>query len=161
MGFQWRGRRHCERAARSLSLRLDGELSELEEVALDRHLVGCVACRTLAAETAAFTALLRAAPLVGLDHELRVELPRRPRRARAVRHAAAAAVVLGTLAAAGAGALVTADSAERSGQGPSALVFSSDHEQWSYALMQQLRLEPWRRATVVATAPPLVGRVLL
>jgi hypothetical protein len=40
-------------------------------------------------------------------------------------------------------------------------VFTSDHEQWSYALMQQLRLEPWRRATVVETPAPLVRRVLL
>jgi anti-sigma factor RsiW len=87
----------CERARQWASSLLDGELSELEQAMLGRHLGSCAACRgwLAAAETA--TALLRAAPLerpsrsvapaVRADSEV-------SRRAR-ISAVAAAALVLG------------------------------------------------------------------
>ena len=63
----------CERARRALSLRLDEELSELEEGALESHLALCAHCGAFAADVAAATSALRAAPLETLGR--RIELP--------------------------------------------------------------------------------------
>jgi anti-sigma factor RsiW len=49
----------CDRAREWSSLRLDGELSQLERALLDAHLARCAACRSFAAETAAYTLELR------------------------------------------------------------------------------------------------------
>jgi hypothetical protein len=49
----------CDRAREWSSLRLDGELSELEQALLDAHLAGCADCQAFAAEAAAFTLQLR------------------------------------------------------------------------------------------------------
>ena len=46
-----------------VSLRLDGELSELEEAMLRRHVAGCGDCQAFAATAESFTSLLRSAPL--------------------------------------------------------------------------------------------------
>ncbi len=82
----------CDRARQWLSLRLDGELSELEQALLAAHLERCDACRTFEAETAALTAALRAAPLERLQP---IALPRRRRvSARAFQAGAAAAAVV-------------------------------------------------------------------
>jgi predicted anti-sigma-YlaC factor YlaD len=59
----------CERARTWLSLRLDGELSELEGALLDAHLERCNTCRATAAAIEATTSAIRSAP---------VELPLRP-----------------------------------------------------------------------------------
>ncbi len=93
----------CERARSWASLRLDGELSELESAFLDAHLSRCSPCRAFAhgveevAAALAAACLERPAPLALL-------LPRRRRHhmARAAQSAAAATLV----AAIGAGALV-------------------------------------------------------
>ena len=52
----------CERARQWASLRVDGELTELEEGLLDRHLESCASCRAFAARVAATTELIRATP---------------------------------------------------------------------------------------------------
>jgi anti-sigma factor RsiW len=67
----------CERARRAVSLRLDGELSELEEAVLDSHLASCAHCTMFAADVTGAAATLRAAPLEALGR--RVELPLRRR----------------------------------------------------------------------------------
>ena len=71
----------CDRARAWVSLRLDGELSELEGFMLESHLARCEACRAFAADTVGFTTALRTAPLE----------PPRAARARCPRGAARAA----------------------------------------------------------------------
>lgn len=51
----------CERARQWSSLRLDGELSQVESGLLDRHLAACAACRRFDAEIATTTFALRGA----------------------------------------------------------------------------------------------------
>jgi predicted anti-sigma-YlaC factor YlaD len=65
----------CERAREWISLGLDGELSELEELLLQRHLTGCEECASFSATLRATTSRLRATPLE--MPERRIELPRR------------------------------------------------------------------------------------
>ena len=52
----------CERARQWASLRVDGELTELEDALLEKHLEGCAACRGFAARVTATTELVRATP---------------------------------------------------------------------------------------------------
>jgi anti-sigma factor RsiW len=52
----------CERARQWASLRLDGELSELEEVLLEKHLEGCSACLAFEARMQRTTELVRLTP---------------------------------------------------------------------------------------------------
>ena len=52
----------CERAREWASLRLDGELSQLESAMLESHLARCAACHAVVSRTEAFTTALRAAP---------------------------------------------------------------------------------------------------
>jgi len=94
----------CERAREWASLRLDGELSELEQALLTAHLGRCPACAAYAASVTRTTERVRAAGLVRLPRP--VSLPRRrrvvfPARAlqagTATAAALAAAVGLGTL----------------------------------------------------------------
>jgi hypothetical protein len=53
----------CERARQLASLRLDGELSELEDALLEQHLEGCASCSAFAGRLAATTEAVRAVPL--------------------------------------------------------------------------------------------------
>ena len=53
----------CETARECVSLRLDGELSELEEAMLRRHVAGCADCRSFEEATESFTTRLRSARL--------------------------------------------------------------------------------------------------
>jgi predicted anti-sigma-YlaC factor YlaD len=82
----------CERARFWASLRLDGELSELESALLDAHLARCAGCRELAGGFAASTAALRSAPLERVA-PVAVDLPRAPRRLLATIAVAAVVVV--------------------------------------------------------------------
>ena len=61
----------CDRARQAVSLRLDGELSQLERVVIDRHLDRCPSCAEFAADTATFTDQLRATELVPVMLPLR------------------------------------------------------------------------------------------
>ena len=86
----------CERARLWASLRLDGELSELEGALLDAHLARCDGCRAVAASFGASTSALRSAPLERIA-PVAVDLPRSPRRLLAT-IAVAAVLVLGVIA---------------------------------------------------------------
>jgi anti-sigma factor RsiW len=57
-----RGETHCDRARQWSSLRLDGELSELERVLLDKHLETCGACLAFDQRLDAAARTLRLAP---------------------------------------------------------------------------------------------------
>ena len=89
----------CARSRFWASLRLDGELSELEGALLDAHLARCPDCAAYAAGSDAATAALRATPLE-VTKPLVVPVHRPGRRAVALITAAAlvgVAAVLGAL----------------------------------------------------------------
>ena len=52
----------CDRARQWASLRVDRELSELEDALLEKHLEGCAACRSFAERIAATAEIVRATP---------------------------------------------------------------------------------------------------
>jgi hypothetical protein len=90
----------CERAREWASLRVDGELSELECHLLEEHLARCADCAEFARDVAHHSLALRAAPHVPFSAFL--TLPRRRRvPARSLQLAAAAlaatALVVGSL----------------------------------------------------------------
>jgi hypothetical protein len=85
----------CARARFWASLRLDGEISELEAALLDAHLARCADCAAYASGSTAATAALRAAPLVVASP---VAIPtHRPGRHAVTLVAAAALVALAAL----------------------------------------------------------------
>ena len=99
----------CARARFWASLRLDGELSELESALLDAHLAQCAACRETAGGFAGATAALR-------SEEPAVPAPihvgrARPARPPLVALVAAAVVVLAALV----GGLLSGGSGTREG----------------------------------------------
>src|SRR4051812_7986348 len=94
--------RTCERAREWASLRLDGELSEFEQVWLSTHLERCAGCAAYAASVTAATGALRSAEPLHLTQPVSLPARRRllPVRALTIAGAAAAvaaAVGLGTL----------------------------------------------------------------
>jgi anti-sigma factor RsiW len=143
----------CERAGQLISVRLDGELSELEAAALDRHLERCAACTVLATELTGIAALLRSAPLVGVERELAPVVPGRPRVLGRARPAAFAAV-MSAAAAAVAFIVLGSSSPPRSSQ--DGLQFRSASEEIRFVRVQQQRIEP-----PVETPPPMNPRMLL
>jgi anti-sigma factor RsiW len=91
------GSQLCARARFWSSLRMDGELSELESALLDAHLARCSECSALAAGFAATTDSLRAAPLERVVVPVKVMGRRAPRRLL-VGSMIAAVVALGAVA---------------------------------------------------------------
>ncbi len=77
----------CDRTRQAVSLRLDGELSQLERVLMERHFERCPSCAEFAADTTSLTGALRAAEPVMLDRP--IQLPLRRRAGYVVRHAGA------------------------------------------------------------------------
>jgi predicted anti-sigma-YlaC factor YlaD len=86
----------CDRARAWISLRVDGELSELEGALLDAHLVRCQECAAFSVDVTAVTGVLRAAPLEQLQHPVSVSLRLRRRRLVPVRAVASVAAVVVT-----------------------------------------------------------------
>ena len=151
---RWWRQNTCERAGHWISLDLDGELSQLERVALARHLAGCARCREVSNEFGAFTRMLREAPLIELDREVAHVVPRRAR-GRMVRRAGlslafagfAAAAVFGGFAVTGPGAPV------------SALAFQNLAQQQLFAKVEVRRFEP--AVFLVPPQPRCIGRCAL
>jgi anti-sigma factor RsiW len=83
---------NCDRARAWVSLKVDGELSELEGLMLGSHLARCETCRAFAADAVGFTTALRTAPLEPLDRPVSLPIGRRSMR-RAAQFGAAAALV--------------------------------------------------------------------
>ena len=98
---------NCDRARAWVSLRLDDEISELENALLDGHLKRCAACREFEDSIRGAVLLLRAQPLEQVQHPISIAgLRRRHFRPGVVARVAAVAVaavgvtaVLGTQAA--------------------------------------------------------------
>ena len=90
----------CDRARQWASLRMDGELSELEALMLERHVAGCDACRDWQAGVVRATELIRAAPLETPSRGFEAPRPgqaRFPLRYRLGVAAVVAAAALGSL----------------------------------------------------------------
>jgi ferric-dicitrate binding protein FerR (iron transport regulator) len=88
---------NCERARAWASLRLDGELSEIEDALLSAHVRRCAACREYEEVVCAVVVMLRAQPLEQIRHPMPVPVPRRTivRPSALARVAAVAAAVVG------------------------------------------------------------------
>jgi hypothetical protein len=82
----------CNRTRQHVSVRLDTEVSELEEALMAAHLRRCAACREFAVDLEAITVSLRAAPLA--EPSVRFQLPRRPARFGVARAGTAAAAAI-------------------------------------------------------------------
>jgi len=67
---------HCDRARQWSSLRVDSELSELEDVLLEKHLGGCADCRSFEANLHSAARVLRASPVEA--PAVAFVVPRRP-----------------------------------------------------------------------------------
>jgi ferric-dicitrate binding protein FerR (iron transport regulator) len=140
----------CERAQLWASLRLDGELSTVEEQLLERHLADCEACRAFEARIDAVTRRLRSAPAERPARRLR--LPARgtfrmglPRIRTAL--VAAAAVGLGALV----GSFVDRPAAPvPEGPGSEVSYFSRDFDQLRQLPREEERTEP----APVPSGPP-------
>ena len=83
---------NCERAREWSSLRLDGELPQLQRAMLRKHLAACAGCTAFDSDLAAATATLRTAPLELLERP--VVIPRRRRSALRIAPAFAAAAAV-------------------------------------------------------------------
>jgi predicted anti-sigma-YlaC factor YlaD len=138
----------CERAAQWISLRLDGELSELETAALDRHLAHCARCDALAAGLAGFTLLLREAPLVEPE---RRPVPVSPRARKRVARGIGVAAAFASAAAAAVAIVLSSEVAHTTTS--SAFSFRSAQEQIRFVQAEQLRIEPREPAPVVLAVP--------
>jgi anti-sigma factor RsiW len=89
----------CDRAHQWVSLRLDGELSQLEGALLDAHLARCSACAAYAADVDGLTRDLRSALLESLEQPIAV--PRRRRIPLRLANVSAAAALLAVAAGVG------------------------------------------------------------
>jgi anti-sigma factor RsiW len=128
----------CERTNQWISLDLDGELSQLEQAALARHLRSCARCQAVSTQFSSFTRLLREAPLIELEREPAYAAPDRIR-ARVARRAGFSLAFVSLAAAAVFGGLVLSGS---SGGLGSALAFQSVEQQQHFADIEVRRLEP-------------------
>jgi predicted anti-sigma-YlaC factor YlaD len=88
------GTDRCTRAREWASLRVDGELSELERLLLRRHLSRCESCRTFAEQLTATSQLLRTAPVERPSRALVPEVRPVRRRKLGLRVALAGALVV-------------------------------------------------------------------
>lgn len=95
--------RGCSRALAWASLELDGELSQLESVLLERHLERCAGCAAHVGEMRALASTLRTAPLEAPSEPVFVASPRRGRTSTLAAKVAVAATL--ALAAGGLGVL--------------------------------------------------------
>src|SRR5476651_776518 len=140
MGLR-RGTKACERTRRWISLHLDGEISDLEEAALRRHLERCAACGSLATELAGLTGLLRAAPLEEPRRSLAPEYARGRRRRPARRRlgvALALAASIGSVV-----AILSVPTTPELGPPTSALQFGNGREAIQFELHKAHTLEPF------------------
>jgi len=152
----WRRTTSCEQAGQLISLRLDGELSELEQAALDRHLDRCAHCRSTARDFAGIAQLLREAPLVQPQRAIEIVDAQRSR-TRMVSRAAGVASLAGVAAVA---AVLAVSSSREQKAPPSALGFRSVAEQIRFLRAEQQRLEPALSEAVYVVDPRVAVRSL-
>src|SRR5438105_12157063 len=83
----------CERGREWISLRLDGELSELAQKMLDSHLARCADCTAFEEQVSEIALKLRTAPVAQLERPVEIARHRRSMPARVWGMGAAAASV--------------------------------------------------------------------
>lgn len=133
----------CVRARQWSSLRVDGELSELEEALLEKHLDACEECLTFDVGLRSSANLLRAAPVESA--RLRVELPARSRISFPVgRRVAVAAIAVAAAAGSIVGSTLERPAAPRPKPAPQVAVLTRDQD-----LLRQLP----RQQNVTPLAP--------
>lgn len=144
----------CERAREWASLRLDGELSQLESAMLESHLARCATCHDVVSQTEAFTTALRAAPFMALRRP--VAIPRVAAAMRAARVTAAAAVML---VAAGLGSVFATSmpSSATHHAAPAPALVDSDDRLLRDMRRDQLRIE---RAMLQTNSRSQIGHVI-
>lgn len=145
----------CERAREWASLRLDGELSQLESAMLESHLARCAACQGVVSQTEAITTALRTSPLESLRRPIAV--PRAATAMRAARVTAAAAVML---VAAGLGSVFATSmpsSPSEHAAAPRAAVAASDDRLLRDMRRNQLQIE---RAMMQTNGRNQIGHVI-
>ena len=141
----------CERARLWVSLRVDGELSELEGALLRAHLERCAECRTFAREVDAVAhglrrvALERPAPRA-------LPVPRRHSKARLLQLAAATAAIV---AAGAAAALTGSGSSTPSAIKPVAMVAAAESPDRLRELRRPALIQQGRQ-----TVPPRYRRLV-
>ena len=123
----------CERVRSQISLRLDGELSELESRMLDAHLGRCADCAAYDADARAFTTELRAAPLEPLARPIVLGRPGRRVSVARMQVGVAAAVAVAVL---GVWTQVTGTAAEPAYSSPTKY---ATYEQLSREVQQIIR----------------------
>jgi anti-sigma factor RsiW len=143
----------CERAREWASLRLDGELSQLESAMLESHLTRCAACHEVVVQTEAFTTALRSSSPEALRRPIAI-----PRAAamRAARVTAAAAVML---VAAGLGSVFATSmpSSTTEHAAPRLALVDSDDRLLRDMRRDQLRIE---RAMLQTNSRSQIGHVI-
>jgi len=116
----------CDRAREWVSLRLDGELSPLEDELLDRHLEACGGCRAFEDDVRWATDVLRLTPQERASRRVILPAPARPRVSgrRLTAVAAAAALAVGALV----GSFVERPSSQAPADVPTEVSLVSDAE---------------------------------
>jgi predicted anti-sigma-YlaC factor YlaD len=146
--------RNCDRARAWVSLRLDDEISELEEALLEAHLRTCPACREFEDTVRGAVLMLRAQPLERVEHPVAV-VGRRRLRVRTGSVARVAAVVAAVVG-------VTAVISTQAAKGPTArtpaqapAVTSNDQDLAQLRALRVLQLggRPQRGSGVGAFGP--------
>jgi hypothetical protein len=137
----------CERARQWSSLRADGELSELEEALLDKHLASCAACSAFDDRLQTASELLRAAPAEAPSVRFRMPAPA-PARFPVAWRIAVAAIAVAAAAGSLVGSTLDRPASRPSKQGPQVSLLTND--------MKQLRELP-RGKTVVPVVPRRPG----
>jgi anti-sigma factor RsiW len=130
----------CHRSREWISLRLDGELSELAAKMLDAHLARCAECRAFEAGVAAATRHVRTAPLEHLEQP--ISLPRGRRLAFQTRRvgaavAAAAGIAIGLVA-----FLTVPSSNTLASRSPSIVAPSGNQDLEQFRLFRAAALKP-------------------
>jgi predicted anti-sigma-YlaC factor YlaD len=144
----------CRRARQSLSIRLDGELSEVAAARLEKHLRLCGDCAAFEERMAAIAGAMRSASL--LEPAETIVMPRRPRSRRWVLSAGAASVAAFVVAVATTGLPGWGVGGVRSSSDSNAAQLSA-----SYADQQRINLLLGHAATPsTSPAPRFVARAL-
>jgi anti-sigma factor RsiW len=140
----------CERVRQWASLRVDGELSELEDALLEKHLEGCPTCSAFAAGLTRTTEAVRAVPLERPDIDYpRFERPviRLPVGKRVAIVAVAAAAALGAFV----GSSLQSPAPEQAPPGPQ-LSFRTD-QNLLRQLPRQMKRPAWQPAHIPGQPP--------
>jgi predicted anti-sigma-YlaC factor YlaD len=144
----------CRRARQSLSIRLDGELSEIAAARLEAHLRLCGDCAAFGARIVAIADAMRSASLV--EPAEAIVMPRRPRSRRWVLSAGAASVAAFVVAVATTGLPGWGVGGVRSSSGSNAAQLSA-----SYADQQRAKLVLQHAANPrTSPAPRFLARAL-